>query len=69
VSTAGSDCSVLEHGLALVEAARCHLVAGASAQAEGQWRAALSTWEAGQVDGPELLLPLHAEFAALHVPR
>ena len=68
-AAAGSDCSVLEHGLALVEAARCHLAAGSTAQAEVQWRAALSVWEAGQVDGPELVTPLHTEFAALHVPR
>jgi eukaryotic-like serine/threonine-protein kinase len=69
VSTvAGGDCSVLEHGLALVEAARCHLVAGSSVQAERQWHAALSVWEAGQVDGAELLAPLRAEFASLHPP-
>lgn len=70
VSTiAGGDCSNLEHGLALVEAARCHLGAGSTAQAEGQWRAALSVWEAGQVDGAELIAPLRAEFASLHGPH
>jgi hypothetical protein len=67
-TVAGGDCSVLEHGLALVEAARCHLAAGSSAQANGQWRAALSVWEAGQVDGAELLAPLRAEFASLRGP-
>jgi len=65
----GGDCSVLEHGLALVEAARCHLAAGSTARAEGQWRAALSVWEAGQVDGAELLAPLRAEFASLQGPH
>ena len=69
VSTVAGDCSVLEHGLALVETARCHLAAGSPAQAEGQWHAALSVWEAGQVDGAELLAPLRAEFASLHGPH
>ena len=47
----GGDCPALEHGLALVEAARCHLAAGTPAEAGRCWRQALSVWEAGQVDG------------------
>jgi hypothetical protein len=62
---AEGGCVELEHGLALAEAARCSLAAGDPADAALQLRAALTAWEAGQVDGPELLQPVHAEFAAL----
>jgi hypothetical protein len=48
---AGDDCPALEHGLALVEAARCHLAADQSAPAELRWREALAVWHAGQVEG------------------
>ena len=62
---AEGGCIGLEHGLALAEAARCSLAAGEPANAALQWRAALATWEAGQVDGPEVLQPVHAELALL----
>ncbi len=52
---AEGGCIGLEHGLALAEAARCSLAAGDPAEAARQLRAALAVWEAGQVDGPELL--------------
>ena len=52
---AEGDCIGLEHGLALAEAARCSLAAGDPADAARQLRAALADWEAGQVDGPEVL--------------
>jgi len=68
-AAAQGGCFSLEHGLALVEAARCHQAAGAPAPAEQQWRAALAVWQAGQVDGPALLQPVHAELAALQALR
>jgi len=55
----------LEHGLAHAEAGRCSLATGDRAKAALQFRAALAVWEAGQVDGPELLQPVHAELALL----
>jgi tetratricopeptide (TPR) repeat protein len=58
-AAAGGDCPALEHGLALVEAARCHRAAGDDAAAAERWREALAVWQAGQVDGmgewPELV--------------
>ena len=62
---AEGGCVGLEHGLALAEAARCSLAAGDTAEAALQLRAALATWEAGQVDGPEVLEPVLAELARL----
>ena len=62
---AEGGCIGLEHGLALAEAARCSLAAGDTADAALQLRAALAIWEAGQVDGPELLQPVRAELALL----
>ena len=61
----GGDCPALEHGLALVEAARCHLAAGEPAEATQRWREALSVWEAGQVDGMAARQADAAELAAL----
>ena len=62
---AEGGCIGLEHGLALAEAARCSLATGDPSDAALQWRAALTTWEAGQVDGAEVLQPVHAELALL----
>ncbi|MEO6277235.1 serine/threonine-protein kinase [Roseateles sp.] len=64
-AAAQGGCWALEHGLALAEAARCHLAAGATAEAERLLRAALSVWEAGQVDGIELLQPAQLELKSL----
>ncbi len=61
----GGDSPALEHGLALVETARCHLAAGAPAEAARRWREALSVWEAGQVDGMAERQADVAELAAL----
>ena len=66
---AEGGCIGLEHGLALAEAARCSLATGDPADAALQLRAALATWEAGQVDGPEVLQPVHAELALLQAAR
>ncbi|MEO8344298.1 MAG: serine/threonine-protein kinase [Betaproteobacteria bacterium] len=66
---AQGGCTALEHGLALAEAAHCLAATGAHAQADLQWRAALSVWDAGQVDGPEVLQPVHAALALLHARR
>jgi eukaryotic-like serine/threonine-protein kinase len=57
--------SGLGHGLVCAEAARCSLAAGEPAKAIEQFRAALARWEAGQVDGPELIQPVQAELEAL----
>ncbi len=62
---AEGECVGLEHGLALAECAHCNLACGAGHKAALQWRAALDVWEAGQVDGPELLQPVRAELALL----
>ena len=67
-AASAGDCPALEHGLALAEAARCHLWVGDPAQAQRHWREALSVWEAGQVDGPTLLQPVRDELAALQTP-
>jgi hypothetical protein len=56
----------LDHGLLDVEVARCMLASGDATGAAFHWRRALARWEAGQVDGPELLDPLMLEFAALN---
>ncbi|MEO7009311.1 MAG: serine/threonine-protein kinase [Caldimonas sp.] len=64
-ATIAGDCPAIEHGLALAEAARCHLAAGAPDEAERQWRQALSVWNAGQVDTPELLPNVPVEFPTL----
>ena len=66
---AEGDCIGLEHGLALAEAARCSLALGSPAEAARQLHAALAVWEDGQVDGPELLRPVHAELALLQAAR
>ena len=58
-------CGGLEHGLALVEAAHCSRAAGDTAQAALHLQAALAVWERTQVDGPELVDPVRAEWAAL----
>ena len=44
------DCPALEHGLALVEAARCHAAAGEAAEAVACRDQARAVWRAGQVD-------------------
>ena len=67
-AASAGDCPALEHGLALAEAARCHLSAGDPAQAQRHWREALSVWEAGQVDGTTLLQPVRDDLAALQTP-
>jgi len=64
-AAAQDGCWALEHGLALAEAARCHLAAEAPAKAERLLCAALSVWEAGQIDGIELLQPVQFELEAL----
>ena len=66
---AEGGCIELEHGLALAEAARCSLALGSTAEAARQLHAALAVWEGGQVDGPELLGPVHAELAPLQAAR
>jgi serine/threonine protein kinase len=68
-SAAEGGCAGLEHGLALAEAACCQLAAGAPERAEQRWRAALSAWAEGQVDGPEVLQPVQAELARLQAAR
>ena len=62
---AQGGCSGLEHGLAWAEAARCSLASGQGVQAQQRFRAALAAWEAGQVDGPPLRVPVQAELAML----
>jgi len=64
----GSDCPALEHGLATVEAARCHLAANDTAQAAARWREALAVWEAGQVDGMAERPAVAAGLEALQAP-
>ncbi|MEO5882626.1 MAG: serine/threonine-protein kinase [Caldimonas sp.] len=64
----GSDCPALEHGLATVEAARCHLAANDPAQAAARWREALTVWEAGQVDGMAERPAVAAGLEALQPP-
>jgi hypothetical protein len=54
-SAAGGGCVSLEHGLALAESACCRLATGNSERAAQLWRAALSTWQAGQVDSAEVV--------------
>ena len=66
---AHGSCAALEHGLALSEAAHCNLAAGEPGKAELQWRAALAAWDAGQVDGPAVLQPVHAALSQLRVPH
>jgi len=66
---AEGGCIGLEHGLALAEAARCSLATGDPADAALQFRAALAIWEAGQVDGPEVVQPVYAELALLQAAR
>jgi hypothetical protein len=61
---AAGACNGLEHGLTFAESARCHLALGAPALAARQWHAALRTWNAAQIDGPELRQQ-HAELADL----
>jgi hypothetical protein len=68
-AAAGGDCPALEHGLALVEAARCHLAAGESVPAELRWREALAVWQAGQVDGMAQGHGLTDELGALQRPH
>lgn len=66
----GPLCLALEHGLARVEAAHCALAAGAGAEAARlHLTEALAVWQAGQVDGAELLSPVRAELAALGAAR
>jgi eukaryotic-like serine/threonine-protein kinase len=57
--------SGLGHGLVWAEAARCSLAAGEPAKAIEQFRSALARWDAGQVDGAELIQPVRAELEAL----
>ena len=63
---AEGGCASLEHGLALAESACCQLAAGSAERAAHLWRAALSTWQTGQVDSTEVvqryeeLVPLQA---------
>ncbi len=52
---AACDCPELLHGLVLAETARCHACAGHAEPAAQCWREALAVWQAGQVDGAELL--------------
>ena len=52
---AAGDSPAIEHGLALVEAARCHAEARDPARADACRRDALAVWEAGQVDPAALL--------------
>lgn len=54
-AASAGDCPALEHGLALAEAARCHLAAGELPDAEQCRRDALAVWDAGQVDAAEVL--------------
>ncbi len=68
-AAAGPMCLALEHGLARVEAAHCTLVTGGSVEAARLHLVeALAVWHAGQVDGPELLVPVRTELAALGAP-
>ncbi len=62
---AEGGCIGLEHGLALAEAARCGQALGDTAEAAVLLQSALATWEAGQVDGAEVLQPVHVELALL----
>ncbi len=66
-ATAG-DCPAIEHGLALVEAARCHAQAGEPAEAARCRSEALAVWEAGQVDGSALPRPGQAPATATSEP-
>ena len=60
----GGSCG-LESGLAGAEAARCSVALGRPQQARQQFLAALAAWDAGQVDGPQVLRPVQSELAAL----
>ena len=66
VAAAAQDvCSGLERGLAWAEAARCSAARGLPQQARQQFLAALAAWQAGQVDGPQVLRAVQLELAAL----
>ena len=69
LATGEAGCSGLEQGLVRAEAARCSLAAGDAAQADRRFRDALTVWQAGQVDAPELQAALHREIAALPLPH
>ena len=65
-AAAGPMCLALEHGLARAEAAHCTLATGGSVEAaRAHLVEALAVWQAGQVDGPEVLGPVRTELAAL----
>ena len=61
----GQQCTGLEHGLALAEAARCGLALGEVEHAAVQFGEALALWARTQVDGPEIVGPVHAELDLL----
>ena len=61
-AAAAGDCPAIEHGLALAEAARCHLATGETDEAQRQWQQALSVWDAGQVDSSELVRNVPVEL-------
>ena len=58
-------CGGLEHGLALIEAARCSLAVGDMAQAAAHRQAALAVWAQTQVEARELLGPSGDALAAI----